>query len=143
MTTTIVVGIDGSGHARAALRWALREARLRGCDVLALHAYHSPLPGIGIGVAGGYVDLRDPAVAILDDEVGKALAEDGSDVHVRRRVIEGDAATALVRAAGADDLVVVGSRGHGVVAGALLGSTSRYVACHAHCSVVVVRGGCP
>ncbi|MDT4922649.1 MAG: hypothetical protein QOG01_362 [Pseudonocardiales bacterium] len=141
MTTTIVVGIDGSGHARAALRWALREARLRGCDVLTLHAYHSPLPGIG--AAGSYVDLHDPAVAILDDEVGKALAEDGSDVHVHRRVVEGDAATALVRAAGADDLVVVGSRGHGVVAGALLGSTSQYVACHAHCPVVVVRGEYP
>lgn len=141
MTTTIVVGIDGSGHARAALRWALREARLRGCDVLALHAYHSAMATIDI--ARSYVDLHDPAVAILDEEVGKALAEDGSDVQVRRRVVEGDAATALVREAGADDLVVVGSRGHGVVAGALLGSTSQYVACHAHCPVVVVRGGTP
>lgn len=139
--TTIVVGIDGSDHARAALRWALREARLRGCDVLALHAYHAPMASID--AAPRYVDLREPAVAMLDHEVGKALADDGADVRVRQRVVEGDAAMALVREAGADDLVVVGSRGHGVVAGALLGSTSQYAACHAHCPVVVVRGGTP
>lgn len=139
--TAIVVGVDGSARGRAALQWALTEARLRGCDVLAVHAYHAAMASID--VPRGYVDLREPAVAVLDYAVDKALAEDGHDVPVRRRVVEGDAGVELVRIAEPDDLVVVGTRGHGVVSGALLGSTSQYVACHAKCPVVVVRGGTP
>jgi nucleotide-binding universal stress UspA family protein len=139
--STIVVGVDGSEHASAALRWALDEALLRGWDVLALHTYHAAMASVD--VPRTYVDLLEPAVAVLGSAVDKALADAGRDVGVRRYVVEGDAATELVRAAGPADLVVVGSRGHGVVAGALLGSTSQYVVCHARCPVVVVRGGTP
>ena len=35
----VVVGVDGSPGARAALRWALREARLRNSPVRAVHAW--------------------------------------------------------------------------------------------------------
>lgn len=137
----IVVGVDGSAHAREALRWALREARLRHLPVLALHVYHSPMASID--VAAGYVDLRPGAVAVVEDEVGKALADVGTDVDVATRVTEGDAGLALVREATPDDLVVVGAGKHGVIAGALLGSTSQYVTCHGRCPVVVVRGDTP
>ncbi len=139
--TRIVVGVDGSTHGREALRWALREARLRDLPVLALHSYHAPMASID--VAASYVDLRPAAVATLEDDVAKALADLGADVPVETQVCEGDAGIALVRAATAGDLLVVGAGRHGVIAGALLGSTSQYVACHAACPVVVVRGGTP
>ena len=149
----IVVGIDGSEHSRAALRWALHEARLRQVGVLAHHAYSaypaygaysahfSPLAGIDI--AASRVDLRSAATSILADEVAKGFAEVGFEVDVQQRVTESDAGTALVSSAGADDLVVVGPRGHGVIASVLLGSTSQYVASHAPCPVVVVRASTP
>jgi nucleotide-binding universal stress UspA family protein len=137
----IVVGADASAHGREALRWALREARLRHLPVLALHAYHSPMASLD--VAAGYVDLRPAAVAVVEDEVGKAVADVGADVDVATHVTEGDAGIALVRAATAGDLLVVGAGKHGVIAGALLGSTSQYVTCHAPCPVVVVRGDAP
>ena len=35
---TIVVGIDGTEHAAAALRWAAEEAALRQATVVAVHA---------------------------------------------------------------------------------------------------------
>ena len=44
----IVVGIDGSEASRAALRWALDEARLRGASLEAVQAWHSP----GVEVTG-------------------------------------------------------------------------------------------
>jgi nucleotide-binding universal stress UspA family protein len=37
----IVVGIDGSAASAAAVRWAVREARLRHAVVHLVHAYHS------------------------------------------------------------------------------------------------------
>jgi nucleotide-binding universal stress UspA family protein len=92
-----------------------------------------------VDVRRTYVDLRPAAEATLADEVGKALADSGLHVDVEQHVREGDAAATLVHLAHPGDLVVVGSRGHGVVVSALLGSTSHYVASHAPCPVVVVK----
>ena len=137
----IVVGVDGSGHSRAALRWALAEAPLRGAGILAVHTYQPAMASLD--VPRTYVDLRPAAEATLADEVAKAIADSGSDVTVDLHVAEGDAAATLVRLAGPGDLVVLGSRGHGVVASTLLGSTSHYVACHAPCPVVIVKEARP
>ena len=41
----IVVGIDGSDGSRAALRWAIAEAKLRGATVEAVSAFHVPYAG--------------------------------------------------------------------------------------------------
>jgi nucleotide-binding universal stress UspA family protein len=61
------------------------------------------------------------------------------NVTVSVRIIEGSAATTLVDASRRADLVVVGTRGHGELAGLLIGSVSQYCAAHAHCPVVVIR----
>lgn len=42
MSGRIVVGVDSSQGARAALEWALAEARLRGATVEVVHAWHAP-----------------------------------------------------------------------------------------------------
>src|SRR6185437_15197905 len=46
----VVVGVDGSAGARAALRWAIAEARLRGARLRAVHAW---APDYGAGHLGG------------------------------------------------------------------------------------------
>lgn len=137
--TTIVVGVDGSEPSRAALRWGLTEAQLRGCNLLALHVYRAPIASIDFALA--YLDLRGPAADLLATEVAKALADTGMECRVTQAIEEGHAGASLVRHAGDDAIIVVGHRGHGVVAGALLGSTSQYVAKHAHCPVIIVRDG--
>ena len=63
------------------------------------------------------------------------------DVLVRPVVTEGHPAEALLRAARGADLLVVGSRGHGGFASALLGSVSMQCVLHAHCPVLVFRDG--
>jgi nucleotide-binding universal stress UspA family protein len=59
---------------------------------------------------------------------------------VRSLVINGHPAEALIYAADGADLLVVGSRGHGSFAEALLGSVSQHCVHHARCPVLIVRG---
>ena len=63
----------------------------------------------------------------------------GPDNDATISVVEGGSAEALIDAAADADLLVVGNRGRGNLAAALLGSTSAKVADSAPCPVVVVR----
>jgi nucleotide-binding universal stress UspA family protein len=142
MAGTIVVGIDGSAESKAALRFALAEARLRGAEVLCLHAWTYPAlagaEGLATPLTAGIFDsLRDDAEAVLDEVIAE-VAGDGGGVTIRRSTVEEPAGRALVDASKGADLLVVGSRGHGGLAGLLLGSVSQQCAHHATCPVVIV-----
>ena len=134
---TVVVGIDGSPGARAALGFAVEEARLRGARLVAVSAWSIP---IGAGAPGGLIpalgmDFEADVTALLDEELA---AVDTGGVEVERRVSSGPPARALVEAAESADLLVVGSRGRGGFAGLLLGSVSQQCAHHALCPVAIV-----
>ncbi len=73
--------------------------------------------------------------AAISEEVGPADRQ-----RVTARVINGHPAEVLLKAAAGADLLVVGSRGHGAFADALLGSVGQYCVHHAHCPVLVMRG---
>ena len=135
----IVVGVDGSEQSKAALRWAIEEARLRGAQVRAVYAWTLPHVAAGTGV------LMVPALEELqrdgEEVLEAAIAEVATaGVVVERAAVEGSAARVLVEAAEGADLLVVGSHGHGGFAGLLLGSVSQQVAHHAPCPVVILRG---
>ena len=59
---------------------------------------------------------------------------------VRPMLVSGSPARELCAVSRSADMVVLGSRGRGGLAGLLLGSVSSQVATHAHGVVVVVRG---
>jgi nucleotide-binding universal stress UspA family protein len=148
MAGTIVVGVDGSPASQAALEFAAEEAGLRKAKLVAVHAwsYVSPPPVGDLGMTpmeGGDVPglleaERAAAGAALSRALEKAFPTPAS-VEVEPRLVEGDPAEALVSEAAGADLIVVGSRGRGDVASALLGSVSSHVVQHADCPVVVVR----
>lgn len=134
----VVVGVDGSPDGDAALGFAFEEARLRGAELVAVHAWSD--------------DVLDPAVVAVLDRVAIERRESGvladtvaawqgkyPDVVVRSRLVADRPAGALVAESGAAQLVVVGSRGHGTVAGLLVGSVSRATVHHSRCPVAVVR----
>ena len=148
MSGPIVVGVDGSPAAQAALRWAADEARLRGARLVAVHAW-SYVPPAPIGepslmpmpsgdLAGQLVAEREAARAELEAALGEAFPG-GAPVELESRIVEGDPAQALESEATDAELVVVGSRGRSSIASVLLGSVSRHVVDHARCPVVVVK----
>ena len=141
----IVAGVDGSPSSARALRWAIRQAALTGATVDAVIAWNYPATAAGYGWApigmdqpDGF-DFKETAGKVLADTVSNTV-DPASDVQVRSLVAEGNPARVLLDAAAGADLMVVGSRGHGGFAEALLGSVSQHCVHHAPCPVVVIRG---
>jgi len=142
----IVVGVDQSTGANAALRFALAEARLRQAALRVVHAWQFGYIGATglegwLPAAGGKLeDFRAGAEAALERTLNE-VGVDADGLTIERRVEQGPAATVLIEESQGADLLVVGSRGHGGFAQLLLGSVSQQCAQHAHCPVVIIRGG--
>jgi nucleotide-binding universal stress UspA family protein len=129
-----------------ALAWAVTEARLRGNSLHVVMAWQRP-PSIGpanIWGAGLDPSLNDQSLlaSATADEAARLGAEaaQGQEVLVTSEAVEGHPAGVLLGVAQEADLLVVGTRGHGGFAGALLGSVSQHVVTHARCPVVVIPG---
>ncbi len=137
----IVVGVDGSESSKVALTWAIRQARLTGAEVVAVTAWayrdEYGYPLIMPPIEWEKIATRVVTAAISEVAVGT------SDVAIRSEVVKGNAAHALLAASAGADLLVVGNRGHGGLAEALLGSTGQHCVRHATCPVVVIRATPP
>jgi nucleotide-binding universal stress UspA family protein len=147
----IVVGADGSDLSKEALRWAITDAKLRGTSVVAIRAWEVPFipptidPFPGGPVPDGTIGLdpqevRESVESRLAAFVAEVAGEEPG-VEIESRAIEGHPVEILVEASKEAELLVVASRGHGGFTGLLLGSVSQACAQHAHCPVVIVRGG--
>lgn len=135
----IVVGVDGSVSSIQALEWAADQAELTGVGLDALITWEWPAGYGWSPVPTSYDPDHENKVALdaLLEPVRKA--HPGLSIHAT--VIEGHPAPVLVRASHGADLLVVGSRGRGEIAGMLLGSVSEHCVAHAQCPVVVLHGG--
>ena len=139
----VLVGIDDSKPARAALEWAVRYAQREQLSLTVITVV-DPLVGTAMWDAGlpdtGPETTTAAARAEALQMVAEALEHVGPpDVDVDVRAVAGHPVKTLVDASEGADLLVVGSRGAGTFARLLLGSTSSGVAQHAHCSVMIVR----
>ncbi len=132
----IVVGIDGSEQSRAALEWAITEARLRQARLHLVTAWYYPPMASTVGDGVFDDTFRRASERTLADAVATVTQ---AGIPVTGDVEENTPAAALLDAASAADLVIVGSRGHGGFAGLLLGSVSAQLVHHAPCPVLVVR----
>ena len=142
-THRIVVGVEGSGGASAALRWALNEARYRDAVVEVVTAYaptYVPASPDFNYVPLDPIDLESEVTKMQAAVVDAVLEEmDAAEVEVRRIILRGRPAETLIEAAEGADMLVVGSRGRGGFRGLLLGSVSQQIAQHGSCPVVIVR----
>jgi nucleotide-binding universal stress UspA family protein len=131
----IVVGVDGSPHSNAALRWSVDQAAARGGAVTAVFAWQVPF--VSIPGAFNRGELQEAYRAFLVKTVSEAVP--APPVPVAPVLAEGDPTEALVRAADGADLLVLGIRGRSPAAGLLLGSVSQACAASASCPVVLVK----
>jgi nucleotide-binding universal stress UspA family protein len=115
-------------------------------DYPVTYGYHAPvLPATDFGEAAARALRESVAEVAASGGVVTASGEEvvvtgpGAPVTIISRVAGGGAARALLDASAGADLLVVGSRGHGGLAGALLGSVSLHCVLHAGCPVIVMR----
>lgn len=152
--TRILLATDGSGEAELATRTAVDLARMSGSELHVVYVLDVVSPALL------YPDATDPDGVELEDSVLEEDLERRAEQRGRDLL---DAEAERVRSAGgavkqahlamggapreivhlAEDLeaglIVMGSRGHGGIRRALMGSVSDSVVRHAHCPVLVVR----
>lgn len=135
----IVVGVHGSPSSRAALRWAGREAALRGTGLLVVRAWEdqakrlAPYASAAGRLAGG--EDRPAARARLEKDLRETLGEPAG-VPVSATLAEGLAARVLLDYAAGAELLVLGSA---ATAGPpAVGPVAQACLRRAPCPVVVV-----
>lgn len=140
MFEKILVSVDGSDHALRAVQKAAELARRIKPTELRVVVAYDPIP----------VYLGEPNMQIVitnrtgdAEEIMKNAVQEIGEVPcpVHTELLEGSPAEAIIEVATAQksDLIVMGSRGLGRLAGLLLGSTSQKVVAHAPCPVLIVR----
>jgi nucleotide-binding universal stress UspA family protein len=138
----IVVGVDGSEGSKAALRWALAEARIRRVPLQVVYVFWA-LPLLAASDSADLVKdwLSEPARATeaVHTFVRSTVGE-RTHVEIRPLAVQGTAAESLIDAARSADLLVVGAHPGGRLSGLLLGSVSAQCLHHAGCPVVIVPG---
>ena len=137
----IVVGVDGSDQAIAALDWAIRFAEPLGAEIVAVFAVPPPsYIGFGYDTVPPCLDpkWRAQMRSEMEHVWCRALRESG----LPHRLVMEDGRPARVIADVADredaDLVVVGRRGRGGIVELLLGSVSHELTHHCDRPVMVV-----
>jgi nucleotide-binding universal stress UspA family protein len=145
MFRSIVVGTDGSGTARQAVREAIGLAAALGAAIELVSAYE-PVAGQRLREEAReapqdlqwMINAREDVEATLREAAEEVRA---AGVAVRTYAREGDAADAILDVAEENgaDLIVVGNKGMTGAKRFLLGSVPNKVSHHAPCSVLIIR----
>jgi nucleotide-binding universal stress UspA family protein len=141
----IVVGVDGSEHSDAALKWAVRMAKGMGTEVVAVFAVATP-----VYIDAGFLPPVPPPqfdekwMAGMKNEFETQWCKRLREAGVRHRTVMESGRPASVIAQVADavdaDLIAVGRRGRGGMAELLLGSVSHELILHSKRPVLVISG---
>jgi nucleotide-binding universal stress UspA family protein len=139
---TIVVGIDGSDSSAQALDWAIAHAIAERRELTLVHVTGPVTPTYADRAVAdpqrAFHDLEDAGHAVLA-RTRAAVAERAPGLVVNELFRVDDPRQVLLDLSRDAALVVVGSRGRGMLRSLLLGSVGVAVVRHAHCPVLVHR----
>lgn len=139
----VVIGFDGSGQSRDAVRWGAREAVLRDSPLLLVTTMFTPTTyGTPIGMPVFYFNEQEAsAKRRLVEATELATSAIGtSELDINVDLAQDPPIPVLRQASKTARMIVVGTHGHGEFTGGLVGSVSSSLAVHALCPVVVIRG---
>ncbi|MFI1256400.1 universal stress protein [Streptomyces netropsis] len=136
MSGTITVGLDGTDHALAAVDWAATEASRRGMALRLVHAWVWRPLDVPIAVDA---DVQQGWARSVLHEGETRVTKAFPGLQVTTELLADDPVPALIAEAGEAEMLVLGSRGHGVLAGYLLGSVALHVLRETARPVVLVR----
>jgi nucleotide-binding universal stress UspA family protein len=140
MFEKVLLAVDGSEHALHAAKTAADLARImKSTDFRIVVAYDPIPPYLGEPNMQSAIDARKEGTQAILEKAIIAVGDLPCDIHTE--IIEASPAEAIIDVAATrnSDLIVMGSRGLGKLAGLLLGSTSQKVSAHAPCPVLIVR----
>lgn len=143
----VVVAVDGSAHAAAALEQAIDIARTQQASLTLITAwqpFNYAYAGAGMGIAPSMEDGQAITAGIKADArlvLDAAAATVPADIAVDACLLEGHPTEVILEAihSGAHDLVAIGSRGRGGISSLLLGSVSHSLIQHSSVPVLVVH----
>lgn len=140
MFKRILVATDGSDYSRQALIAAVQIAEKFDANIELLH--------VATELAAGTIDIDGRHAVNAEDsaEVGRKVMDrttariDTSSVKITYKTIPGKPAAVILKELRRDfDLVVMGTRGLGPLAGAVLGSVAQRVVADSPCPVLIVK----
>ena len=141
----ILIGIDDSAHAKAAVKQVSTFRWPEGTACIVVSAVPVAVTAFSMTEAGAYPVFQD----VLREQTkvhGELVAAAVKDLHsaglsAEARVEPGDPRDVIIRLAQTEqaDLVVVGSHGRSGLPKLLMGSVASHVVTHAPCSVLVVK----
>jgi nucleotide-binding universal stress UspA family protein len=140
----ILLATDGSEEAELAARTAINLAESTGSEVHLVYVERLPNFLDGPGTIGYdhllYDKHEEEAREILRKLLWRVQVAGGTvaGTHLRMGGVA-EEVVSLAEELGVG-LIVMGSRGHGGIRRALMGSVSDTVVRHAHCPVMIVRG---
>lgn len=136
----VIVGLDDSPEAEAALKIAVGEAIRLAVPIRAVHAWDLTPWMVGpMGVSSLMAIPDSEKLAARIDDMVAPLRQEHPGLVVQVDVVEARPSAALIAASEGASVVVVGSRGLGGFTGLLLGSTSKEILRDSFCPVIVTR----
>ena len=140
MFNHILLGVDGSEHALHAAKTAADLARGMKSNILRIVVAFDPVPPyLGEPNMQTAISARMREAETIIKKAKDAVGDIPGEIHTE--ILEGPPAEAILDVANTrkSDLIVMGSRGLGLLSGALMGSQSQKVLQHAPCPVLIVR----
>lgn len=142
MVKRILVPTDGSEYSRRAMTTAAEYARVLNAEITLLHVVSQPTTHMYDFTIDEFYPLSEDQVNGISHKVFEATCEqvEAGQVTIEKKAVTGYPASEILSELENDiDLVIMGSRGHRPLIGALIGSVTQRVIAEARCPVMVVK----